>query len=393
MKAEIIAIGTELLLGQVTNSNAAYIARELAASGIDCYFHTVVGDNPERLRQAIAIATSRADLLIFSGGLGPTKDDITKEIIADYLDVPLVDDAESQALIQTYYERKSQPMPESNKRQSQILQGATLLPNENGMAPGSLLEHDGTYYAMVPGVPREMEAMVTNQLIPSLLQVTTDHECLESKILRFFHITESQMAKEIDDIIEQQTNPTVAIYVDGYEVTVRLSAKAPSTDKARDLIHETEAAIMEQVGDYFYASGSQGMVATAVRLLEKAGQSISIAEYGLGGVVTSSLFNHLIDKSQLTTAIIEPVIDSEVDEARACSIAQQLKINSQSDMSLACVATSPDASKGGFPPKIYVGLVDDTQHFSWEIDLSYRREVTAEIIQLHVANCLREVLI
>ena len=195
MKAEIIAIGTELLLGQVTNSNGAYIARELAASGIDCYFHTVVGDNPERLRQAIAIATSRADLLIFSGGLGPTKDDITKEIIADYLDVPLVDDAESQALIQTYYERKGQPMPESNKRQSQILQGATLLPNENGMAPGSLLEHDGTYYAMVPGVPREMEAMVTNQLIPSLLQVTTDHECLESKILRFFHITESQMAK------------------------------------------------------------------------------------------------------------------------------------------------------------------------------------------------------
>ncbi|RAN57874.1 hypothetical protein B8A33_01170 [Dolosigranulum pigrum] len=393
MKAEIIAIGTELLLGQVTNSNAAYIARELAASGIDCYFHTVVGDNPERLRQAIAIATSRADLLIFSGGLGPTKDDITKEIIADYLDVPLVDDAESQAHIRTYYERKGQPMPESNKRQSQILQGATLLPNENGMAPGSLLEHDGTYYAMVPGVPREMEAMVTNQLIPSLLQVTTDHECLESKILRFFHITESQMAKEIDDIIEQQTNPTVAIYVDGYEVTVRLSAKASSTDKARDLIHETEAAIMEQVGDYFYASGSQGMVATAVRLLEKAGQSISIAEYGLGGVVTSSLFNHLIDKSQLTTAIIESVIDNEVDKARACSIAQQFKINSQSDMSLACVATSPDASKGGFPPKIYVGLVDENQHFSWEIDLSYRREVTAEIIQLHVANCLREALI
>ena len=176
-------------------------------------------------------------------------------------------------------------------------------------------------------------------------------------------------------------------------MTVRLSAKASSTDKARDLIHETEVAIMEQVGDYFYASGSQGMVATAVRLLEKAGQSISIAEYGLGGVVTSSFFNHLIDKSQLTTAIIEPVIDSEVDKARACSIAQQLKINSQSDMSLACVATSPDASKGGFPPKIYVGLVDENQHFSWEIDLSYRREVTAEIIQLHVANCLREALI
>ncbi len=393
MKAEIIAIGTELLLGQVINSNAAYIARELAASGIDCYFHTVVGDNPERLRQAIAIATSRADLLIFSGGLGPTKDDITKEIIADYLDVPLVDDAESQALIQTYYERKGQPMPESNKRQSQILQGATLLPNENGMAPGSLLEHDGTYYAMVPGVPREMKAMVTNQLMPMLLQLTTHHEYLESKILRFFHITESQMAKEIDDIIEKQTNPTVAIYVDGYEVTVRLSAKATSKEKAHDLIQGTEAAIMEQVGDYFYASGTQGMVATAVKLLEETGQSISIAEHGLGGVVTSGVFNHLTDKSRLTTAIIEPVIDSEPDEAKACTIAQQLKTRCSSDIGLACVAGPSEVSTGGFPSKIYVGIVYENQHFSRAIDLSYRREITPEIIQLQVTNYLREVLI
>lgn len=392
MKAEIIAVGTELLLGQVINSNAAYIARELASTGIDCYFHTVVGDNPKRLRQAIEIARDRADVLIFSGGLGPTQDDITKHVIADVINVPLVDDPVSQGVIETYYKKRQQIMPESNKNQSKTLKGSTLLPNENGMAPGSLLKKDGIYYGMVPGVPREMEVMVTNHLIPALVHDMDDIEILESRMLRFFNITESQLAEELNDIIESQTNPTIAIYVDGYEVTVRLSAKAQTITHANKMLDRIEEAIMLVVGEHFYGYGQCNLIQQVTQQLDKVSDSLSIFESGLGGMISYGLYENLKNKTLIKSVEISSESQLDLSKEEIESIAHNFRKTHSSTIGLACHGWAQSSARNGLPTKILVSATTGNDGIVELIDLSYYRFITAEIIQLHVVNIVRKII-
>ena len=289
MKAEIIAVGSELLLGQITNTNAAFISSKLAEIGIDVYYQTVVGDNPARLDEVIQIARQRADILIFTGGLGPTKDDLTKETIAKHLGTTLVSDDEALRYIQQYFERSGRVMTDNNKKQALVFKGATVLPNRKGMAPGMAVEQEGLRYILLPGPPHEMEPMVTDEVIPYLLGATGNKDVITSRILKFYGIGEAELEFRIQSILEKQTNPTIAPLATADAVTLRLTAKAQSTDEALQLITPVEEEIRDIVGKFIFGIDDETLSSKAAKLLIQNGWTIAAAESLTAGLFMAEL--------------------------------------------------------------------------------------------------------
>ena len=292
MNAEIIAVGTELLLGQIVNSNASYLSKELALLGIDVFNHTVVGDNDKRMREAVKIAEERADILIFSGGLGPTQDDMTKQVLADHLGLPLaVDKATEQKVVQ-YHADMEREMSENNRLQAVVIEGATVLKNETGLAAGMCVEHEGKKYILLPGPPNELQPMFDNEVRPILAKLTEDSDQLVSRVLRLFGIGESQLAAQLETIIDTQTNPTIATYAEENEVSIRITAKGQDQDQCNQLIDQMEKQVRDIVGDYIYGVGSETSLAQVVRdLLVNKDYRLTAAESLTGGLFQSSLVN------------------------------------------------------------------------------------------------------
>ncbi|MED1202001.1 competence/damage-inducible protein A [Heyndrickxia acidicola] len=289
MNAEIIAVGSELLLGQITNTNAKFISKALAEIGVNVYYQTVVGDNPERLKDSIQIAEKRADLIIFTGGLGPTKDDLTKETIGSHIGKVLVTDEKAMASIEQYFSRTNRIMTENNKKQALVIEGSTVLPNDFGMAPGMFLSQGSLSYMLLPGPPFEMEPMFLNYGIPAIKEKLEIVEKIESRVLRFFGIGESQLETEIESIIDQQTNPTVAPYAGNGEVTLRITAKHHSSDEAERMIDEMEKRILSRVGKYFYGYNETSLIRELLKALEKKSFTISCAESLTAGLFQSEM--------------------------------------------------------------------------------------------------------
>lgn len=292
MNAEIIAVGTELLLGQIVNSNASYLSKELALLGIDVFNHTVVGDNDKRMREAVKIAEERADILIFSGGLGPTQDDMTKQVLADHLGLPLaVDKATEQKVVQ-YHADMEREMSENNRLQAVVIEGATVLKNEAGLAAGMYVEYEGKKYILLPGPPNELQPMFDNEVRPILAKLTEDSDQLVSRVLRLFGIGESQLAAQLETIIDTQTNPTIATYAEENEVSIRITAKGQDQDQCNQLIDQMEKQVRDIVGDYIYGVGSETSLAQVVRdLLVNKDYRLTAAESLTGGLFQSSLVN------------------------------------------------------------------------------------------------------
>ena len=289
MKAEIIAVGSELLLGQITNTNAKFISARLAEAGIDVYYHTVVGDNPERLAQSIRLAQQRADILIFSGGLGPTKDDLTKETIARELGRELVSDEEALETIKQYFKQVGKTMTENNKKQALVLAGATVLPNRHGMAPGMGIEKDGKQYVLLPGPPHELEPMFENEAIPYLLGVYGKQDIIFSKVLKLQGIGESELEVRIQSLLENQTNPTIAPLASPGMVKLRITAKAKSEEEAEQLILPVEHQIRSIVGEYIYGVDEDTLASKTTELLLQNDWSISAAESLTSGMFMAEL--------------------------------------------------------------------------------------------------------
>jgi nicotinamide-nucleotide amidase len=289
MKAEIIAVGSELLLGQIANTNAQFLSQQLAELGIDVYYHTVVGDNPVRLAQAVEIAQKRSNLLIFTGGLGPTKDDLTKETIAKMLNKKLVIDEEAWRSICDYFAKTKRTMTANNRKQALVLEGAYVLKNEHGMAPGMALTVGETTYMLLPGPPKEMQPMFLKYGRPFLLQTLDVQEKIESLVLRFFHIGESQLEAEIEDFIDAQTNPTIAPLAADGEVTLRITAKHRVEEEAKKMIRELEKKILTRVGDYFYGYNGDTLFSKTIEKLKEKGKTIAIAESLTGGLFSEQL--------------------------------------------------------------------------------------------------------
>ncbi len=284
MNAEIIAVGSELLLGQIVNTNARYLSEQLSLLGINVYYHTAVGDNPNRLKSAIEIAEKRSQLLIFTGGLGPTKDDLTKETIANHLQLRLVMDEQALEMIELFFERTKRIMTENNKKQALILEGSHVLPNENGMAPGMLVDKGEKLYMLLPGPPYEMEPMFLKYGFQVLRSKLQEEEVIVSRVLRFFGIGEAMLETEVEDLIDKQTNPTIAPLASNGEVTLRLTAKHKLMEMAIQLLDQTEKEILSRVGSYFYGYDDTSLMDELTKLIKQSGLTISCAESLTGGM-------------------------------------------------------------------------------------------------------------
>ena len=302
MKAEIMAVGTELLLGDIVNTNAQFIARELAALGISVYHQSVVGDNSERLLSAIDHAFEEADVIKTTGGLGPTKDDLTKEIASQYFGKSLRVHEESLKYIEDYFKGMGRVMTDSNKKQACFPEGAIILKNNNGTAPGCIIEEDNKIIIMLPGPPREMIPMFKERVIPYLRKFSD--EVLLSKVLRISGIGESEMEEKVRHIIESQNNPTVAPYAKDNEIILRITAKAASNEEAEKLIEPVEKDIRDILGEHVYGVNDCSLEDVVAELLIQKELTISTAESCTGGLIAGTLINYPGISSVLSHGIV-----------------------------------------------------------------------------------------
>lgn len=291
MAAEIICVGTELLLGEILNTNAQFLAQQLADLGIPHYYQTVVGDNPERLKQVIAIACERSQILIFTGGLGPTPDDLTTETIAQFFSSPLEEKPEIIADISQKYARRGREMTPSNRKQALIPQGADILPNRLGTAPGMIWQpRPNLTIFTFPGVPLEMRQMWQETAVPFLKSQGWGKEIIYSRTLRFWGIAESALAEKVNHLLNL-SNPTVAPYASKGEVKLRVSAKAASSQEADRLIQPVEAEIRQIAGLNYFGADDDSLASVVGQLLQKREETLSVAESctggGLGSLLTS----------------------------------------------------------------------------------------------------------
>ncbi|MEH2177052.1 competence/damage-inducible protein A [Nostoc sp.] len=283
MSAEIICVGTELLLGDILNGNAQFLAQQLAQLGIPHYYQTVVGDNPERLKQVIEIAISRAQILIFTGGLGPTPDDLTCETIADFFKVPLVERSDIIEDITQKFAQRGRVMSPSNRKQALIPQGAEILPNPTGTAPGIIWQPrpEITIFTF-PGVPSEMHVMWEETAVPFLKSQGWGKEIIYSRSLKFWGIGESALAEKVASYLKLP-NPTVAPYAGKGEVRLRVSAKANSEAAAEALIVPIEKQLKEIAGLDFYGVNNDTLASVVGQLLRASKETLSVAESCTGG--------------------------------------------------------------------------------------------------------------
>ncbi|MDH6089024.1 competence/damage-inducible protein A [Umezakia ovalisporum] len=283
MSAEIICVGTELLLGDILNSNSQFLGQQLAQLGIPHYYQTVVGDNPERLKQVIEIAISRAQILIFTGGLGPTPDDLTCETIADFFGVPLIERPEIIADITQKFAQRGRVMTPTNRKQALTPQGADILPNPTGTAPGIIWQPRPEITILTfPGVPSEMHRMWSETAVPFLKNQGWGKEIIYSRSLKFWGIGESALAEKVAPYFNL-LNPTVAPYAGKGEVRLRISAKAASQSAAQDLISPIEKQLIDIAGLDYYGADDDTLGAVVGKLLRLSGETLSVAESCTGG--------------------------------------------------------------------------------------------------------------
>ncbi|MGN7380879.1 competence/damage-inducible protein A [Paenibacillus sp. SAFN-117] len=303
MKAEIIAVGTELLLGQIVNTNAQYLSQQCAALGIDIYFQTVVGDNEGRLRQALDTARQRADLIICTGGLGPTKDDLTKDVLAAFTGKELIMHEPSLDKIKSMFRDRGLAMAESNARQALMLTDSDPLINDNGLAVGVALTHEGTHYMLLPGPPREMKLMFDTYGTSWLSRLADGRGALYSRMLKFAGIGESALEKELLDLIEAQQDPTIAPYAKEGEVTVRLTTRAATEEEANSKLKPVEEEIRRRLGKHLYATEDKPIEQIIYEQLKERGMTLSAAESCTGGLI-SDLITSVPDSSSVFSGSI-----------------------------------------------------------------------------------------
>ncbi|HEM6036796.1 TPA: competence/damage-inducible protein A [Streptococcus suis] len=369
MKAELIAVGTEILTGQIVNTNAQFLSEKCAELGIDVYFHTAVGDNENRLLSVLEVARQRSDLVILCGGLGPTEDDLTKQTLATFLGRKLVFDEKAMAKLDRFFaSRPGRVRTPNNERQAQIVEGSQALQNPAGLAAGGMIEQDGVTYIVLPGPPSELKAMFSESLLPLLSQ---SQQQLYSRVLRFFGIGESQLVTVLADLIDKQTDPTLAPYAKVGEVTLRLSTKATSQEEANLRLNQLEEEILQhdKLADYFYAYGEDNSLVKMVAscLIEKK-QTIAIVEQGTGGLLQAELSLALADQPYFSGGKVIGQLGTE--SGRLSEEADCIRQELQAELSLAVsVLIKPESTEDNVLAKVYLTLATTSGISKKEIDL------------------------
>jgi nicotinamide-nucleotide amidase len=289
VRAEVVGVGTELLLGQIANTNARWISEHLASIGVDVHFHQAVGDNLERIVDTMRLALSRADVVIVTGGLGPTQDDITRDALAELMGVAMVRHPEIEALLRSKFSGFAREMPQNNLRQADVPSGARYVVPIRGTAPGLVADFppDKRLYA-VPGVPAEMVEMMENTIMPELVRLGGSG-AIVSQTIRCTGIGESRVAEILDDLFRSLTNPTVAYLADLGEVKIRLTAKAATSDDAGLVIAPVAGEVTKRLGDLVFTTTDETLEQATLRLLIGAGKTVALAESLTGGSVGARL--------------------------------------------------------------------------------------------------------
>jgi len=409
MTAEILSVGTELLLGDIVNTNAAFLSKELAKLGINVYVETTVGDNAARLLDAYRNAFARADLVITTGGLGPTDDDLTKEVAAAYFKRGLVMDEESLRLIESHFSKLNAVMTANNNKQALIPEGATILPNANGTAPGCMIEENGKILLMLPGPPNECEPMFFAEVAPRLRQRTDS--VFVSRTLRLCGIGESAAETEIKDMLDAQTNPTIAPYAKTGEVQLRITAKAADDETALGLIAPVADELYRRLGQYIYAEGEDSLAVVVVKLMAARGLTLGIAESCTGGLLSGAI----TDVAGASDVLLEAAVTysnaakaarlgvreetlarfGAVSRETAVEMAEGIARTSGADIG---VSTTGIAGPGGGTETKPVGLVYIGLHYKnktevIELNTSGNRRKVRDRTVVQALNLLRKVVL
>lgn len=409
MNAEILAVGTELLMGQIANTNAQYITKRLPDAGINVYYHTVVGDNKKRLAESLNIALKRSDVVIITGGLGPTQDDITKETVAEALGLKLVLNEEVLEIMKSYFKRLNRSMAPNNIKQALLPEGCIVIKNKNGTAPGCIIEHEGKVIILLPGPPSEMKPMFEDTVM-EYFQKESDHY-LESKYLKIFGIGESDMEERISDIISQQSNPTIAPYAKVGEITLRITARYKKNEENEDIIAPVINSIKSRLKDYVYNTENENMQTTVAKLLMTHNITVSIAESCTGGLVSSKLtdipgissvfFGGMIvysDETKIKSLQVKKkTLESfgAVSRETATEMAENIRriLNTHLGLSITGIA----GPGGGTDEKpvglVYIALADDRKTYTKEIRLSGERDRIRNITSLHALDMIRRYIL
>ncbi|HHJ7161421.1 TPA: competence/damage-inducible protein A [Streptococcus pyogenes] len=417
MKAELIAVGTEILTGQIVNTNAQFLSEKMAELGIDVYFQTAVGDNEERLLSVITTASQRSDLVILCGGLGPTKDDLTKQTLAKYLRRDLVYDEQAcQKLDDFFAKRKPSSRTPNNERQAQVIEGSIPLPNKTGLAVGGFITVDGISYVVLPGPPSELKPMVNEELVPLL---SKQYSTLYSKVLRFFGIGESQLVTVLSDFIENQTDPTIAPYAKTGEVTLRLSTKTENQALADKKLGQLEAQLLSRktlegqpLADVFYGYGEDNSLARETfELLVKYDKTITAAESLTAGLFQSTLasfpgasqvFNggfvaySMEEKAKMLGLPLKELKSHGVVSAyTAEGMAEQARLLTGADIGVSLTGVAgPDMLEEQPAGTVFIGLATQNKVESIKVLISGRSRLdVCYIATLHAFNMVRKTLL
>lgn len=408
MKAEIICVGTEILLGNIVNTNSAYISQKLSEIGVDLYYHTVVGDNEKRLLSAIDIGAKRSDILILTGGLGPTYDDITKEAVAKAFKKDLHLDDASLKMIEDYFAKTNRKMTQNNIKQAYIINDSTVLTNPNGTAPGMILEAEyegkNVISILMPGPPSEMTAMLNDSVLPYLNQ--RSGVILHSHTIRIYGIGESKVESDLKDLMENSVDPTIAPYAKTGEVELRITSKSKTVEEADSKIIPILKLISDKYGNNAYGIDVPNLETALVKKLKENGLTISFAESCTGGLLAkrvtdvpgaSSVIGYSLvtysneAKEKLLGVSAQTLKDfGAVSEQCAKEMAIGMKKLSNSNIALSITGVAgPDESEGKKVGTIYIGIATDSKVEVKEILLGQGRKYSRDMIRtLSSSNAL-----
>lgn len=410
MKAEILCVGTEILLGDIVNTNAQFISRQLANLGINVYHQSVVGDNPKRLLEELGSSFKRVDLVITSGGLGPTPDDLTKEIGAEYFNKKMLLDDHTVNKLKNYFDHMGRSyLKGNNLKQAYFPEGSIILKNDHGTAPGCIIEENRKVLIVLPGPPREIKPMFLNYVVPFLKKYQKG--VIKSKILRIYGIGEGEMAEKIKDLIDNSKNPTVAPYAKENDIILRITAMADTGENALKLIEPFEKKIKKVFGKNIYGYGETSMEEVVSKFLVKNNLTISTAESCTGGLVAAKLINYpgissvflqgavtysnkaKMDRLHVKKETLENF--GAVSKQTASEMAQGIAKTSNTDIGLS--TTGIAGPEGGTSEKpvglVYVGLYIKGNVFVKELHISGERNVVRNRAAVSALDFLRRKLI
>jgi nicotinamide-nucleotide amidase len=408
MNAEIIAIGTELLIGQIANTNAQYLSKKCNDLGLGVFYHTVVGDNMDRVLEILKIALTRSQYIFVTGGLGPTEDDITRDAISKFAKVPLKEDSLSKEKIIEYFQKKNTPMSPNNLKQALLPEGSTILYNNFGTAPGFILTLEDHFIISLPGPPQEMQSMFEGDVIPNLFPQS--QTSISSKFIKVFGLGESFVEEKIMDLVLAQTSPTIATYAALADVTIRLTAK--NYLKSGDEIFEPVLSeIKKRLDPHIYSTENEALNEVVAKLLLKNNTTISTAESCTGGLLAKSLtdiagisevyhtgFVTYSNQSKMKSlGVSSQTLEKygAVSGHTALEMAIGTRLNARTDISISITGIAGPG--GGTEEKpvglVYIGFSSGKNSFARELRLTGSRDKIRNLTTLHALNIIREYLL